>query len=363
MNGTAKYCWKCKSDKPIEAFAKSADRGDGMYPLCRECAAAASRIRRARRKARLPSEIPAITEKSCWWCGNCKPTEDFADDATKADGKNASCRECASNESRMRREMLKARTPYEIPTPTQKRCQKCKLVLAAFMFGCDAGNPDGLRQKCKPCSSTESSERRERRTAKRKVQAVSKPCSRCGIVKEPEAYSRDKSMCDGLHSRCRECLKDLQREWLHKNRDRTDEEIAKATPSFKRCSHCAEVLPAAAFPKSRMVRDGLSNRCRLCRALRGKGMTVDGFRALLEKQAGCCAICNIKFRLKMNDTTEYGQTQNIYIDHDHATGQVRGLLCPKCNTAIGLLGDMSETVRKAAAYLECGGTAGGRDGC
>ncbi len=46
-----------------------------------------------------------------------------------------------------------------------------------------------------------------------------------------------------------------------------------------------------------------------------------------------------------------GPRQN-QIDHDHATGKIRGVLCPSCNTGIGKLGDNIEGLRRALAYLE-----------
>ncbi len=42
----------------------------------------------------------------------------------------------------------------------------------------------------------------------------------------------------------------------------------------------------------------------------------------------------------------------LVIDHCHSTGAIRGLLCSNCNTAIGLLSDNPEIIRKAADYLE-----------
>jgi hypothetical protein len=62
---------------------------------------------------------------------------------------------------------------------------------------------------------------------------------------------------------------------------------------------------------------------------------------LLERQSGRCAICNVP----------PSSTVPLCIDHDHETGQVRGLLCTKCNVGIGVLGDTAEHLRKALAYL------------
>ena len=65
---------------------------------------------------------------------------------------------------------------------------------------------------------------------------------------------------------------------------------------------------------------------------------------MLDEQDGKCAIC---------DTNEPGGRFNTFhIDHCHTTGVVRGLLCSKCNHAIGLLNDCPTTIRTAANYVE-----------
>lgn len=69
-------------------------------------------------------------------------------------------------------------------------------------------------------------------------------------------------------------------------------------------------------------------------------MTPEAFDALYQKQKGKCAIC------------EEFKGQSLKIDHDHNTGQVRGLLCNKCNSGLGGLGDNIEGLRKALAYLD-----------
>lgn len=83
--------------------------------------------------------------------------------------------------------------------------------------------------------------------------------------------------------------------------------------------------------------DGLSRDVLL--VLTKYKMTGREFQRLLIAQAGRCGICAKPL-------------EKICIDHDHATGKVRGLLCPGCNTGIGLLGDTAESVARAVQYLE-----------
>lgn len=68
------------------------------------------------------------------------------------------------------------------------------------------------------------------------------------------------------------------------------------------------------------------------------GLTDIGYHALLERQAGACAIC--------------GQVPTtLTVDHDHRTGKIRGLLCNRCNRAIGHLQDSPGVCTRAAEYL------------
>jgi hypothetical protein len=67
------------------------------------------------------------------------------------------------------------------------------------------------------------------------------------------------------------------------------------------------------------------------------GLTPVEHADLVARQKGLCAICN--------------EPKDLCIDHDHKTGQVRGLLCTNCNLGIGNLKDDPEILRKAIAYL------------
>jgi hypothetical protein len=72
--------------------------------------------------------------------------------------------------------------------------------------------------------------------------------------------------------------------------------------------------------------------------LRKYGLSLVEFAELLKAQGGRCAICG---------STDWGKTggsvrQWPNVDHDHATGQVRGLLCDRCNRGLGYFGDSAE---------------------
>ncbi len=74
------------------------------------------------------------------------------------------------------------------------------------------------------------------------------------------------------------------------------------------------------------------------------GMTLEDYDKMFKKQKGLCAICD-----KPQNTFN---TKNLYIDHDHKTGKVRGLLCHKCNNGLGFLDDDIKLLKRSIQYLE-----------
>lgn len=75
------------------------------------------------------------------------------------------------------------------------------------------------------------------------------------------------------------------------------------------------------------------------------GIDVDTFNRIFDEQEGLCAICRKVPRVFV------GRLQNLFVDHDHATGRVRGLLCGQCNTALGMFHDDPERIARALDYL------------
>lgn len=74
------------------------------------------------------------------------------------------------------------------------------------------------------------------------------------------------------------------------------------------------------------------------------GVTEDHYAAMLAAQGGGCATCGRK------DPGRKGY-KAFMVDHCHQTGEVRGLLCNKCNTGVGLFQDNPELLLRAADYL------------
>jgi hypothetical protein len=78
------------------------------------------------------------------------------------------------------------------------------------------------------------------------------------------------------------------------------------------------------------------------------GISISEYEALLAGQGGRCAICGSDHP----KATLRGKPASWHVDHDHVTGNVRGLLCAKCNLGLGSFEDSPESLRAAALYIE-----------
>ena len=76
------------------------------------------------------------------------------------------------------------------------------------------------------------------------------------------------------------------------------------------------------------------------------GIDIARYNEMLAEQNGCCAICG---NAEGNEIR--GKVVALAVDHDHATGAVRALLCSACNTAIGLFNDDDGLLAKAQTYV------------
>ena len=112
------------------------------------------------------------------------------------------------------------------------------------------------------------------------------------------------------------------------------------------CTDCGIVLNAETGYRKRDR--GWHSQCRGCKTIeRRRRYEAQESESRLFVTRNVCDICKQPERAKRN-----GVTRQLNRDHDHTTGEWRGLLCNRCNYAIGQMSDNPELLRLAAAYLE-----------
>lgn len=137
-----------------------------------------------------------------------------------------------------------------------------------------------------------------------------KICNRCNINKANKSFSVNNRWPDNLERTCRQCIS-ISRKMLYSP--------AKARATWSRNKYSK---PEHAEDRRLRSAYGISSKFRMF---------------MSRKQSGLCAICSYDGKL--------------VVDHDHTLGTVRGLLCNRCNLALGSFDDNIEKVRAAYKYL------------
>ncbi len=175
-----------------------------------------------------------------------------------------------------------------------KVCSRCKRFLALTEFGNHRGMPDGHRRECKPCWCEW---KRAWRLRRRELFLAQQRAGNARVTKEKWKEYRERHYAgpggDKARERSREAFRSLGRE------GGKDHNLRKRF-----------------------------------------GITLEQWKLMVEAQGGVCAICR----------QEPGK-RGFFVDHCHGTQVIRGLLCGKCNTGIGMLRDDPEIVENALAYL------------
>lgn len=129
------------------------------------------------------------------------------------------------------------------------------------------------------------------------------------------------------------------------------------------CTGCRQEKDSSEYGKAAREPDGTNRQCKTCRrsavsrsrlkkgydpvynrasSLKTRyGISLEQYRAQLAYQCGMCAICG----------THDGR---LVVDHCHATGRNRGLLCAACNLALGKFNDSTESLAMGIVYLKGG---------
>lgn len=125
------------------------------------------------------------------------------------------------------------------------------------------------------------------------------------------------------------------------------------------CPRCGVVKPLVQFTRDRSKKSGYHGLCKRCNYLRLKdklgsehyrryrkewelqhryGLTGIAYAQKVSNQDGRCLICRL-------------QSERLVVDHNHTTGQVRGLLCVSCNGLLGMANDSQNVLLAAVEYL------------
>jgi len=157
-----------------------------------------------------------------------------------------------------------------------------------------------------------------------------KRCKKCGEEKPLDEFHRAQGMRDGHRSECKDCHRARMRQWYRDNRERAIAGVREWQQANK--EHLAEYR--------REYRKGRTAEAREGHLRRTFGITQADYGALLVEQGGGCEICG----------KAPGEI-SLHVDHDHETGEIRGLLCVGCNNALGQFHDDPALLGRAIAYV------------
>jgi hypothetical protein len=154
--------------------------------------------------------------------------------------------------------------------------------------------------------------KRSREQIDKDILLKSKVCCICEIRKSFDEFYNMNNKGDKKSYRCKICDDLASKKWKNNNTERAKESSRRRTIKFK------------------------------------YNIELSVYDDMLKRQSGCCAICETS-----KSTSTYGKniSPHFAIDHDHATGRIRGLLCNNCNRALGLFGDSVVVLKNATKYL------------
>jgi hypothetical protein len=171
----------------------------------------------------------------------------------------------------------------------------------------------------------------------------------CGESKLSAEFGRNRTRGDGLSFYCLECTRERNRRWYRESRRKLGRQVRDHSwipEGFRWCPACEQPVAHEDYARNSRTRHGFGSRCRSCKAaadraayfLRTYGLREADVVALRARQGNRCSLC--------------GDPDPGHVDHDHSSGRVRGLLCERCNLALGLFRDDAHVMRCAADYVE-----------
>lgn len=149
-----------------------------------------------------------------------------------------------------------------------------------------------------------------------------KNCFTCKFDKSIDCFSSASHHKDGLQSSCKVCISGRSR----KRYDEQKSKLMEAAKEWKRNNpDKAKAIKAKSYRKN-------IDTAKNYRLETIFGISLSEYKKLLDAQGGVCKICGLPER-----ATYKGQIKSLAVDHNHSTGQVRGLLCMRCNVEVGII--------------------------
>jgi hypothetical protein len=162
---------------------------------------------------------------------------------------------------------------------------------------------------------------------------MDKRCKHCGSVKSTDDFYRNNVGADGLRPECKACTAAKRAAWYAENAS-AEKARVKEWQQANRERVNAGNRDRRRSPEARRAQRDSHLR-------RKYGIGADDYDELLRSQNGVCAIC----------LREPNPNISLHVDHDHETGEIRGLLCFCCNNALGDFEDDYERLAAAVRYL------------
>ena len=156
-----------------------------------------------------------------------------------------------------------------------------------------------------------------------------KKCSKCGEWKVLSEFNRGKRYVNNMRGQCKACKKVYSTKQYIEHREKLLARSNKYGIEHREERRAYAVKYHAEHPTKNRVHD-----------LVKYNMNLKDYDKLFAAQNGICVICG-----------NPPNGRNLCVDHNHITGEVRGLLCRNCNSALGLFGDSLDILVTAAEYL------------
>jgi hypothetical protein len=299
-------CQQCNAEKPLEQFRRYKKGSDRRRPYCKACHAAHEKWYRDQRRELLGADHPLL--------------------------------QAPPRKPRRR-----------VPEPTERTCRACRVTKALAEFVWADKHHRLHRNLCKACNVLHQSTLRER---KRLESMNPRVCAECNITKPAEDFHWRIKRQFERQRRCKECAAQLsflhgqeqkillgeegmaayQKERYQKYRDK---QLASHKDHYQKND---ERIKASSRQFYANNKESIKQQSRVRRLRVNFGLTIEDYNAMLIAQNHACAICG-------------RNGSKLQVDHCHATGRIRGLLCIPCNSFLGRIKDSIDTLEHIKHYL------------